>query len=200
MKHLTSLAVITGLLIFQGCTSTEPGNNKNNNDFTAQSLKFASPSPTPNLNDNSPSGLLSQAQAYLNGTRSDYDYDISEAKKRLAMIPKSAPEYKEAQRLIAQIKTRPKTTIAPTPVFEQEKPVEKFPDILVREKLKRDYPDDYITQKCVYDMQVEAYEYMKTLPSSKIKSKVQRDYPHDYVTQKGVYDMQIEARSAMEKP
>jgi len=58
-------------------------------------------------------------------------------------------------------------------------------------------PHDYVTQKGVFDMQIEAKEYMDSLPPSKLKTKMERDYPNDYVTQKGVYDMQIEARERM---
>lgn len=68
----------------------------------------------------------------------------------------------------------------------------------IKEKLKRDYPDDYMTQSGVYDMQVEALKYMKTVPASRIKEKLVRDYPHDYVTQKGVYEMQVEAKEYMD--
>lgn len=124
MKHLTLLAAITGLLILQGCTSTEPENNKNNSGFTAQPLKLASPSPTPNPNDNSPSGLLAQAKIYFNGAMSDYD--AAEAKKRLDQIPKSAKEYQEAQRLLAQIKSRPAASSVATPDAEAEKTIETF--------------------------------------------------------------------------
>lgn len=151
-----------------------------------------SSAPSPII-DNSPSGLLSQAKIFMNAPMSNYD--AAEAKKRLEQIPKTAPEYKEAQQLLAQVKIRP----APAPTATPEL-VEEFPDAFIREKLRRDYPDDYITQKGVYDMQRESYEFMRNLPDSKIKSKVRRDYPNDFVTQKGVYEMQVEAKSAMDKP
>ncbi len=87
----------------------------------------------------------------------------------------------------------------PTPAPRKDgKSAASFPDALIREKLKRDYPDDYVTQKGVYDMQREAFDFMESLPPSRIKSKVQRDYPNDFVTQKGVYEMQIESKKAMQ--
>ena len=63
--------------------------------------------------------------------------------------------------------------------------------------MRHDYPDDYISQKGVYDMQVEAYQYMKALPDDEIKAKMVHDYPDDYIAQKGVYEMQVEAKSNM---
>ncbi|HKV41663.1 MAG TPA: hypothetical protein VJX67_20840 [Blastocatellia bacterium] len=84
------------------------------------------------------------------------------------------------------------------------KPPEEQPDAdtlelaKVKEKVQRDYPDDYVTQSGVYDMQLDAFRYMKSIQPSKLKEKVERDYPHDYVTQKGVYNMQIEAQEYMD--
>lgn len=76
----------------------------------------------------------------------------------------------------------------------------KFDDAVyakIKEKMKRDYPNDFLSQKGVYDMNVEAYKYMKTVKDIAMKKKTVRDYPNDYVSQKGVYDMQVEAKEQM---
>ncbi len=138
------------------------------------------------------------------------DDDAMRAVKILLRVPKTyTDEYRQAQPLLAQIRKRfprayatAKADLANDSTLTAESattpPESSFPDEFIRRKLTRDYPDDYVTQKGVYEMQLEAFGYMKTLPASRIKSKVQRDYPNDFVTQKGVYDMQIEAREQME--
>jgi len=68
----------------------------------------------------------------------------------------------------------------------------------VKEKIKQDYPNDFITQKGVYEMQVDAYGYMKSVSDIKIKNKTMLDYPLDFVTQKGVHEMQVAAKAYME--
>lgn len=68
----------------------------------------------------------------------------------------------------------------------------------MKEKAKRDYPGDYYMQKNTYDMNVEAYEYMKTVKDIKLKNSVQREYPGDYYMQKGVYNMQIDAKEQLQ--
>jgi hypothetical protein len=66
------------------------------------------------------------------------------------------------------------------------------------ERVRRDYPDDYSTQRFVYNQQVEAYRYMQTVPASSLKSKVERDFLYDYTTQKFVYHQQTDAKEYME--
>jgi hypothetical protein len=131
----------------------------------------------------------------------------SEALEVLQQVTTRTPDqYKQAQELIAQIKSRfpnarasKSFAIDSAPAAAASTPEPVFPDDLVRRKLARDYPDDYVAQKGVYDMQVEAFEYMKGLPDSAIKRKVQRDYPNDFTAQKGVYDMQVEAKEQMQR-
>ncbi len=68
----------------------------------------------------------------------------------------------------------------------------------IKAKVQHDYPNDYITQKGVYDMAVQAYQFMKTVPNDEVKAKVVSDYPDDYVTQKGVYEMAVQAKHDMQ--
>lgn len=60
--------------------------------------------PFTGISNETPAGYLAQARIYLNGNVSEYD--LSQAKSRLELIPKSAPQYEEAQRLLAEIKVK----------------------------------------------------------------------------------------------
>jgi len=68
----------------------------------------------------------------------------------------------------------------------------------IKERARRDHPNDYSTQKYVYDTQVEAYQYVKTLPDSPLMKRIQRDHPYDFSTQKYVYQTQMEAKEYMD--
>lgn len=67
----------------------------------------------------------------------------------------------------------------------------------LKEKAKRDWPNDYTTQEYWINEQIKAYEYMLTIEKNSIKSKAQRDWPLDYSTQKFWYNEQIEARERL---
>lgn len=67
----------------------------------------------------------------------------------------------------------------------------------LKEKAKRDWPNDYTTQEYWLSEQKEAYEYMKNIPDDNIKKKAQRDWPLDFSTQKYWYNEQIEARERL---
>lgn len=54
----------------------------------------------------------------------------------------------------------------------------------LKEKAKKDWPNDYTTQEFWVNEQLEAYDYMLTIPNDAIKQKAQKDWPMDYVTQK----------------
>lgn len=69
----------------------------------------------------------------------------------------------------------------------------------IRAKAQQDFPDDYVMQKFVYDEQLKAYKYMKSLPASSIKSKAESDFPDDYVMQKFVYEEQTKAKQEMDQ-
>lgn len=75
---------------------------------------------------------------------------------------------------------------------EDKKIIEK-----IKEKSKRDFPDDYYTQKMIFDQAVEAYFYMKSVSDLKIKRKMEKDYPLDFFTQKMVYNQEIDAKEQM---
>ena len=68
----------------------------------------------------------------------------------------------------------------------------------IKAKAAQDWPDDYSEQKFVYDEQVAAYEYMKTIPDSSLKEKVVSDWPDDYTEQKFVYDENMKAKASLD--
>ena len=67
----------------------------------------------------------------------------------------------------------------------------------IKAKVKRDYPKDYYVQKAMYDQEVDAFFYMKTVTDREVKKKVQRDYPMDFFVQKAMYDQEIDAKEQM---
>ncbi len=74
---------------------------------------------------------------------------------------------------------------------------EKIIEIL-KDKAKRDWPEDYTTQEFWIKEQITDYHYMQTIPNDdKIKKKAQRDWPLDFSTQKYWYNEQILARDRL---
>lgn len=67
----------------------------------------------------------------------------------------------------------------------------------LKEKAKRDWPNDFTTQEFWFNEQIEAYEYMLSIENNEIKSKAQQDWPLDFTTQKFWYNEQIEAQQRM---
>lgn len=104
-----------------------------------------------------------------------------EAKRQAREQAKQVEEEAKAQRVIQEA---------------QQADEEAYANI--KAKVQHDYPNDYITQKGVYDMAVDAYHFMKTVPNDEMKAKVENDYPNDYVTQKGVYEMAAQAKHDMQ--
>ncbi|KOS08151.1 hypothetical protein AM493_01195 [Flavobacterium akiainvivens] len=65
----------------------------------------------------------------------------------------------------------------------------------LKERAKRDWPDDYVTQEFWVNEQLDAYDYMLKIEENSIKKKAQQDWPLDFVTQKFWYNEQIEAKN-----
>ena len=78
-------------------------------------------------------------------------------------------------------------------VVEKNEIIEKL-----KEKARRDWPDDYTTQAYWINEQIEAYEYMLNVDDASIKRKAQMDWPLDFTTQKYWYNQQIEAKKRLE--
>ncbi|WP_426274849.1 hypothetical protein ACN9MN_11145 [Chryseobacterium sp. S-02] len=70
--------------------------------------------------------------------------------------------------------------------------------IKLKEKAKKDWPNDYSTQEYWIDEQLEAYDYMETVEDNPIKQQAQKDWPLDFSTQKYWYEEQIEAKKRIE--
>lgn len=68
----------------------------------------------------------------------------------------------------------------------------------LKEKAKKDWPNDYSTQEYWINEQSEAYDYMETIEDNSIKQKAQRDWPLDFSTQKYWYEEQIDAKQRIE--
>ncbi|WP_412851021.1 hypothetical protein ACL0VS_08540 [Chryseobacterium sp. PMSZPI] len=68
----------------------------------------------------------------------------------------------------------------------------------LKEKAKKDWPNDYSTQEYWIDEQLEAYDYMETIEANPIKQQAQKDWPLDFSTQKYWYEEQIEAKKRIE--
>lgn len=70
--------------------------------------------------------------------------------------------------------------------------------IRLKEKAKKDWPNDYSTQEYWINEQSEAYDYMETIDDNPIKRQAQRDWPLDFSTQKYWYEEQVEAKNRIE--
>lgn len=100
-------------------------------------------------------------------------------------------------------------TYTTTPIYTYSTPrIQSTPqlsadDLKILEKIKakaqKDFPDDYSTQKYVIEEQMQAYQYMKSVPASKLKSKVEKQFPLDFSTQKYEYDEQMQSKQELEK-
>jgi len=67
----------------------------------------------------------------------------------------------------------------------------------LKERATRDWPNDYTTQEYWVNAEIEAYDYMLTIPDDEIKRSAQRDWPLDFTTQKYWYYEQVEAKERM---
>ncbi|GEN75491.1 hypothetical protein CHA01nite_12310 [Chryseobacterium hagamense] len=70
--------------------------------------------------------------------------------------------------------------------------------IRLKEKAKKDWPNDYSTQEFWINEQIEAYDYMETIEDNPIKQQAQKDWPLDFSTQKFWYEEQVEAKKRIE--
>lgn len=68
----------------------------------------------------------------------------------------------------------------------------------LKEKAKKDWPNDYTTQEFWINEQIEAADYMETIEDNPIKRQAQRDWPLDFSTQKFWYEEQIKAKNRIE--
>jgi hypothetical protein len=106
MRLSPAIIVLSFLLFCLSCSNTRQSSvSHNTNSPPSASTPSSQPTPTQYAtSEATPASYLYQATIYLQGKPSAYD--LSEARKRLELIPRTAPEYKEAQSLLAQIKIK----------------------------------------------------------------------------------------------
>lgn len=68
----------------------------------------------------------------------------------------------------------------------------------LKEKAKKDWPNDYSTQEYWINEEIQAYDYMETIEDNPIKRQAQKDWPLDFSTQKYWYEEQIEAKERIQ--
>ena len=85
----------------------------------------------------------------------------------------------------------------PTTEVEREDSIKEIIHNKLKDKAKRDWPNDYTTQEYWINQQLEAYEQMKQIPNDAIKRQAQRDWPLDFSTQLYWYNQQIEAKERL---
>ena len=59
------------------------------------------------------------------------------------------------------------------------------------------YPNDPRMRQYVYNKQIAAYRYMRTVADTNVKTIAVRAYPNDYAMQKYTYDRQLAAKQYM---
>lgn len=70
----------------------------------------------------------------------------------------------------------------------------------LKDKAKRNWPQDYSTQEYWVHEQMVSFSYMNRIPDNDlIKQKAQRNWPLDFSTQEYWYDEQVEAKERLNK-
>lgn len=67
----------------------------------------------------------------------------------------------------------------------------------LKEKARKDWPNDFVTQEYWVSQQLEDYKFMRSLPNDALKAEVERNFPRDYTTQKYWYNEQVRAGNRM---
>jgi len=70
-------------------------------------------------------------------------------------------------------------------------------ELQLKQKARKDWPNDFITQEYWVSQQLEDYEFMRSIPNDALKAEVERNFPLDYTTQKYWYGEQSRARNRM---
>lgn len=110
----------------------------------------------------------------------------------IIVLSKLSPDKNEPTKSVTTIKNDDTDSKAPEMINDKEIIKEKL-----KEKAKRDWPNDYMTQEFWMNEQLDAYDYMLGIEENSIKKQAQRDWPLDFITQKFWYDEQIEAKERM---
>lgn len=70
-------------------------------------------------------------------------------------------------------------------------------EVLLKAKLAREFPDDYVTQEYWLKEQMESYKFMRWAGEEDIKKAVEKEYPLDFFTQKYWYEEHLEAKQRL---
>ena len=66
-----------------------------------------------------------------------------------------------------------------------------------RDFAAREYPKDAGMQGYIYEKQINAYRYLRTVKDPEVKSIALREYPSDFSMQKYIYNKQLSAKEFM---
>jgi hypothetical protein len=80
---------------------------------------------------------------------------------------------------------------------ELKKLMDGVADAEIKALVIKEYPDDYLMQKSVYEDQLEAKLFMNDATDAEIQALAIKEWPDDYETQKSVYEDQLEAKLFM---
>jgi hypothetical protein len=105
---------------------------------------------------------------------------------------------KKNSRSSKRIETLEASEVHPQELEIQSDPQKEVIIEKLKEKARRDWPNDYTTQEYWINEQVEAYEYMKTIQDNSIKRQAEKDWPLDFSTQKFWYEEQVEAKERLQ--
>ncbi|KKZ96976.1 hypothetical protein B4147_5851 [Bacillus wiedmannii] len=117
-----------------------------------------------------------------------------EQPKKEDVKPESQPEKKE----VPKQEQTTGTLANPVKSIDKTETMNK-----VKEKAKKDFPDDYSTQNYVANKQSKAFDYLnnieiKSQEELNIINKALRDFPTDFSTAKYVYERQMKAKGEQE--
>ncbi len=101
-----------------------------------------------------------------------------------------------------QLAAESQTPVASTKSAETPDPDAAAKRAKLEEKLiakyKRHYPNDASMQEILVKANLEAYDYMLTVPDKALKARVQADNPMEFTSQMTQYNAEIDRREAAE--
>lgn len=140
-------------------------------------------------------------RSYNNANRTKKEIKQEESKKDVQVQPEKKEQPKQ------DIQTQPEKKEQPKQIVQQStsgftnpiKNIDKTAAMnAAKEKAKKDFPDDYMTQNYVAEGQSKTFDYLnsielKSQEELNVMKKVIKDLPNDFMTTKYVYEEQIKA-------
>ena len=179
----TTSALLCGLLLCSCQSSTQPETN-------VTSAPVASPTPR----ELTPAEKKEHAEAQQRA-----NIVAEKTKKAVALKAKREAAEKKRQAEIADRKQKRagREEAARQAAVIRQQSIDDQAIARVRARLSKDYPDSYATQKMLLDGEIEAYNYMKTVPNDNVKERLERDYPTSFATQKMLYEGEMKAKGEL---